>query len=110
MSAAPASMRPPPPPPTTAEPDMPQGGMSGGAGAWMAHVKKTMRANKGKSLKEVLKLAKKTYTKKGTKKTARKSRKSKSWFMGGSTVVPSPYSSGAAAQSGASRRRRGRKH
>jgi hypothetical protein len=68
--------------------------LTGGAGAWMAHVKKTMRANKGKKLKEVLKLAAKTY-KKGTakktaKKTARKSRKSKSWFMGGgSSIVPS---------------------
>lgn len=28
---------------------------------WLAHVKKTMRANKGKSLKQVLKMAKKTY-------------------------------------------------
>jgi len=35
--------------------------------AWMAHVKKTMRANKGKSLSQVLKLAKKTYTKKAKK-------------------------------------------
>ena len=34
---------------------------------WLSHVKKTMRANKGKSLKQVLKLAKKSYkkTKKG---------------------------------------------
>jgi hypothetical protein len=30
---------------------------------WMAHVKKTMRANKGKSLSQVLKMAKKTYKK-----------------------------------------------
>ena len=28
---------------------------------WLAHVKKTMRANKGKSLKQVLKIAKKSY-------------------------------------------------
>lgn len=28
---------------------------------WLSHVKKTMRANKGKSLKAVLKIAKKTY-------------------------------------------------
>ena len=85
--------------------------LTGGAGAWMAHVKKTMRANKGKSLKEVLKLAKKTYHK-GTKKTARntrKSRKSKSWFMGGSTIVAAPYT-GSAPQAGSSRRSRGRKH
>lgn len=32
--------------------------------AWMSHVKKTMKANKGKSLMQVLKMAKKTYTKK----------------------------------------------
>ncbi len=31
---------------------------------WMSHVKKTMKANKGKSLMEVLKMAKKTYKKK----------------------------------------------
>jgi hypothetical protein len=30
---------------------------------WLAHVKKTMKAHKGKSLKAVLKMAKKTYTK-----------------------------------------------
>lgn len=28
---------------------------------WLAHVKKTMKAHKGKSLKQVLKMAKKTY-------------------------------------------------
>lgn len=32
---------------------------------WMSHVKKTMKANKGKTLMEVLKMAKKTYKKKG---------------------------------------------
>lgn len=42
--------------------------MAGGKrSAWMAHVKKTMKANKGKSLSQVLKMAKKTY-----KKTAKK--------------------------------------
>jgi hypothetical protein len=35
--------------------------------AWMSHVKKTMKANKGKSLMQVLKMAKKTY-----KKTAKR--------------------------------------
>jgi hypothetical protein len=34
---------------------------------WMSHVKKTMKANKGKSLMQVLKMAKKTY-KKGSMK------------------------------------------
>jgi hypothetical protein len=38
--------------------------MAGGKrSAWMAHVKKTMKANKGKSLSQVLKMAKKTYKK-----------------------------------------------
>jgi hypothetical protein len=31
--------------------------------AWMSHVKRTMKANKGKSLMQVLKMAKKTYKK-----------------------------------------------
>ncbi len=35
--------------------------------AWMSHVKQTMKANKGKSLMQVLKMAKKTY-----KKTAKR--------------------------------------
>ena len=37
---------------------------AGKRSAWLAHVKKTMKAHKGKSLKAVLKMAKKTYTKK----------------------------------------------
>ena len=42
--------------------------MEGGKrSAWMSHVKKTMKANKGKSLMQVLKMAKKTY-KKGSMK------------------------------------------
>jgi hypothetical protein len=42
--------------------------MEGGKrSAWMSHVKKTMKANKGKSLMQVLKLAKKTYKKGGMK-------------------------------------------
>jgi hypothetical protein len=36
--------------------------MAGGKRSkWLAHVKKTMKAHKGKSLKAVLKMAKKTY-------------------------------------------------
>jgi hypothetical protein len=35
------------------------------ANKWLAHVKKTMKANKGKKFGEVLKLAKKSYSKKG---------------------------------------------
>ena len=46
---------------------MGMGGMQEGGRkktAWMAHVKATMRAHKGLKLKQVLKLAKKTYKKK----------------------------------------------
>lgn len=35
----------------------------GGRGKWMAHVKKTMKQYPGKKLKDVLKMAKKTYKK-----------------------------------------------
>lgn len=35
--------------------------MGGKRSKWLAHVKKTMKAHKGKSLKAVLKMAKKTY-------------------------------------------------
>ena len=39
-------------------------GMNGGKrSAWMSHVKKTMKANKGKSLSQVLKMASKTFKK-----------------------------------------------
>ena len=43
----------------------PGGAMNGGRKktAWMSHVKATMRAHKGLKLKQILKLAKKTYKK-----------------------------------------------
>lgn len=41
--------------------------VGGKRNAWMTHLKKTMRANKGKSLSQVMKMAKKTY-----KKTAKR--------------------------------------
>lgn len=47
--------------------------------AWMTHLKKTMRANKGKSLSQVMKMAKKTY-----KKTAKR----------GGALSPLPLSGG----------------
>jgi hypothetical protein len=60
----------------------PSGGetsMTGGKkSAWMTHVKKTMRANKGKPLSAVLKMAAKSY-----KKTAKVSKKKKSRGMFG---------------------------
>lgn len=46
--------------------------VGGKRSAWMSHVKKTMKANKGKPLSAVLKMAAKTY-----KKTAKVSKKKK---------------------------------
>jgi len=75
--------------------------MKGGKGAWMAHVNRTMRANKGKSLMQVLKMAKKTY---------KKSKK------GGASITPASAMGGdleggpigtAPATTGGRRRRRG---
>jgi hypothetical protein len=57
--------------------------------AWMTHVKKTMKANKGKSLMQVLKMAKKTY-----KKTMR----------GGMTTSAAPGGGSAAPLSGGRRK------
>jgi len=54
--------------------ELPKLDMDGGKrSAWMTHVKKTMRANKGKPLSAVLKMAAKSY-----KKTAKVSKKKKS--------------------------------
>lgn len=61
-------------PPSTAAPAG-EGQMGGKRSAWMTHVKKTMRAHKGKSLSQVLKMAAKSYKK--TAKGGRKSRKSR---------------------------------
>jgi hypothetical protein len=76
----------------------PSGGetpMEGGKkSAWMSHVKKTMRANKGKPLSAVLKMAAKSY-----KKTAKVSKKKKSRGMfklfGGATTSAGPDASTA---------------
>ena len=68
------------PPTTDEEPPMPppkdeKPGSGGKRSAWMAHVRKTMRANKGLKLKQVLKMASKTFKK--TKK-------------GGASITPHP--------------------
>jgi len=67
--------------------------------AWMSHVKKTMRANKGKPLSAVLKMAAKSY-----KKTAKVSKKKKSRGMfgmyGGLTTSAGPGSSTAGSVGG----------
>ena len=60
--------------------------------AWMTHVKKTMKANKGKPLSAVLKMAAKTY-----KKTMR----------GGMTTSAAPGAASAASVGGRRRSRRG---
>jgi len=82
--------------------DIPEGGnggetpMDGGKrrSRWMAHVKKTMRANKGKSLSQVLKMAKKTY-----KKTRRGGAETEEEPMTAGGLSPLPLNGG--------RRRRG---
>jgi hypothetical protein len=80
------------------------GQQGGKRSAWMTHVKKTMKANKGKPLSAVLKMAAKTYkktakvSKKGSKKTVRRMFK---LFGGGSE---GPGASTAAPLSGGRRR------
>lgn len=98
------------PPPETVVDEPTQ---TGGRTAWMAHVKKTMRSNKGKSLKQVLKIAAKTYKKSG-KKTARKTRKGKKFLgmFGGAGGMGPSTTEGAAGVSGSmdGGRRRRRRH
>lgn len=85
---------------TKQDESMEEGEMAGGKrSAWMTHVKKTMRANKGKSLSQVLKMAAKTYKKGSAKKTARKTRKGKSkkfmgMFGGGIAETATPLAGG----------------
>ena len=71
--------------------------------AWMTHVKKTMRANKGKPLSAVLKMAKKTY------KKSKRGGNTDEGMMGGA-LSPMPLSGGAVPLTPApvgGRRRRG---
>ena len=78
---------------------------AGKRSAWMTHVKKTMRANKGKPLSAVLKMAAKTY-----KKTAKVvNKKSRGIFnlYGGMTTSAAPGAASAAAVGGSRRSRRG---
>lgn len=65
--------------------------MGGKRSAWMTHVKKTMKANKGKPLSAVLKMAKKTYKKS---------------MKGGMSPMPVSGETGPIAQEGGRRRRR----
>ena len=65
--------------------------------AWMTHVKKTMRAHKGMKLMQVLKLAKKTYTKKAKR-------------GGGLLETASPLGATGGSRRGRSRKSRSRKH
>lgn len=73
-------------------------GMSGGKSAWMAHVKKTMRANKGKPLSAVLKIASKSF--KGSRKTAKKSARRSRRMRGGGASSAAPGAGSAAPVSG----------
>jgi hypothetical protein len=61
--------------------------------AWMTHVKKTMRANKGKPLSAVLKMAAKTYKK--TAKVSKKTRRGMFKLYGGVTTSAGPGASTA---------------
>jgi len=78
--------------------------------AWMTHVKKTMRANKGKPLSAVLKMAAKTY-KKTAKVSKKGSKKTRGMFklFGGMTTSAGPGASTAGELGGQTggRRRRG---
>lgn len=66
-----------------------EGQEGGKRSAWMTHVKKTMKANKGMKLMQVLKMAKKTYKKGGAALTPaavggrRRTRKAKKSRKGG---------------------------
>lgn len=73
--------------------DIPAGGRK--RTAWMTHVKATMKSNKGKSLMQVLKLAKKTY------KKAKKG--------GAQTLTPGAFGGSEGTIEGGRRRRRGGK-
>jgi hypothetical protein len=62
--------------------------MSGGKkrNSWMTHMNKTRRANPGKSLGAIMKMAKKTYKKGGADEEP---------MMGGAPLTPLPLSGGA---------------
>jgi hypothetical protein len=70
--------------------------------AWMTHVKKTMRAHKGMKLMQVLKLAKKTYTK--------KAKRGGGGGGVGSTASPLGGQEGAGRRRRGTRKSRSRKH
>lgn len=78
---------------------------AGKRSAWMTHVKKTMRANKGKPLSAVLKMAAKTYKK--TAKVVKKKSRGLFDLYGGMTTSAAPGASSAAAVGGRRRSRRG---
>lgn len=61
--------------------------------AWMTHVKKTMKANKGKPLTAILKMAAKTYKK--TAKVSKKKSRGMFKLFGGVTTSAGPGASTA---------------
>lgn len=69
-----------------------EGQEAGKRNSWLSHVKKTMKAHKGKSFKAVLKMAKKTY--KASKK--------------GGALSPMPYKGGRKTRKAS--KKGGRKH
>jgi len=79
------------------------------ANAWLAHVKKTMRAHKGQKFSAILKLAKKSYKKHrgGASPVASvESSDSAADKKGADPVVPDPEADDAAKMPGGRRRRR----
>ena len=85
--------------------------MEGGKrSAWMTHVKKTMRANKGKPLSAVLKMAAKTYKK--TAKVVKKKTRRMFKLFGGATTSAGPGASTAGELGGQTggRRRKSKKN
>jgi hypothetical protein len=83
--------------------DVPEAPMEGGKrNKWLTHVKKTLRANKGKSFKAVLKMAKKTY--KGGAAL------SPLPLSGGGALSPLPLSGGRKTRKTRKSRKSGRKH
>jgi hypothetical protein len=71
--------------------------------SWLIHVKKTLRENRDKSFKQVLKLAKKTYKRTASaayeSKVVRKSRRHHKTRRGGSSSNGSSSSSGELSES-----------
>ena len=79
-----------------------EGQEGGKRSAWMSHVKKTMKANKGMKLMQVLKLAKKTYKKGGAAEEVAPT--------GGAALTPAAVGGRRRTRKAKKSRKGGRKH